>query len=102
MIAATLGAVLVYSSHQCVHFRFVEIMDDCSGGPLEGDRTYLAAPSEMFRATFAYEESESMNPGEALIVRIGAAVPHLLEISQEGTHQIGGQLGYLNSVDRPF
>src|ERR1700755_296042 len=47
----------------------------------------------MFRAAIGYENSQSMNGCEALVVRVGATVPNFLQIRQKPAHQGGRDLG---------
>src|SRR5205807_6889631 len=86
------------SSQQGIHLGFVEVMNDRPGRLLEWDCSYFTAPGEMFRTAIADEDSQGMDGCQALIVRVGATVPHLSEIGQETAHQIGRDLGDLQFV----
>src|SRR5207237_2673437 len=73
-------------------------MNDGSGRLFEWDCSYFTAPGEMFRTTIAHEDRQGMNGREALVVRVGATVPHLLQIGQETAHQVGRDLSDLDLV----
>ncbi len=73
-------------------------MNDGPGRFLEWNCSYFTAPGEMFRTAIGYENSESMNRCEALVVRVGATVSNLLQIGQELAHQSGRDLGDLDLV----
>ena len=83
MIVNASFLVAIGSGQQCVHLRQIQIGQFVAGESLEGNAAYLAAPCDVFRASFGDEASHRMHGGEPLVPCANGTSALLLNMVEE-------------------
>jgi len=101
VIASPLRTPEVRGREECVDFGLLQIGDRRLSAFLEGYGTDFSAPSEMLGTMQGDKTSQRVDGRQALVPRGYGAVPALLQMKKEQSHQIGGHVDHIQFIDAP-
>lgn len=99
VVTSAKGSALIWLLQQGIDLGLFEVPDRRFGGLLEGNRPYLAAPSEVGRRVRAYEPRQRVDHGKPLVARHATAMPIAFEVIKELTNNRRRQILDCHSVD---
>ena len=100
MIAPALPGAAVGSGEDGIHLGLVHIGEFVPRESLEGNGSYLAAPSDMFRAAFGDESCHRVNCSETLVAGADGASSALFEMIEEAAQHLARQVEDIEPIHR--